>query len=123
MKIKVFYRIVLIMLTIIMIISTINTVLAADNFELDGFEQTADSSIKTPVTDVVSAVLSVIRIVGTGVAIIIIAVIAMKYMLAAPGERADFKKGAIQYVIGAIIVFGASNILTILFGAIGRIAG
>ena len=46
-----------------------------------------------------------------------ISVVAMKYLMAAPGDRADMKKASIQYVVGAVIVFGAANILTILVNA------
>ena len=43
-----------------------------------------------------------------------ITVLAMKYMLAAPSEKADIKKHAIPYVVGAIIMFSVSGILSIL---------
>ena len=30
-------------------------------------------------------------------------VLAMKYMMSAPGERADIKKHAVVYVVGAVV--------------------
>jgi len=123
MKNKVIIRIALILLMIVMSLLVISNITYADNFDFSGFESnTASDTIKTPVKDAVGAILSVVRIVGTGIAIIILAVVAMKYMMAAPSDRADFKKAAIQYVVGAIIVFGASNILTLLIPIIERIA-
>ena len=41
-------------------------------------------------------------------------VIAMRYMTSAPGDRADIKKHAIAYVIGAVILFGVPAILGLL---------
>ena len=38
----------------------------------------------------------------------------MKYMMSAPGDRADIKKHAVHYVISALILFGVSGILTII---------
>ena len=38
----------------------------------------------------------------------------MKYMSSAPSDRADIKKHAIAYVIGAIILFGVTGILSII---------
>ena len=35
-------------------------------------------------------------------------------MVAAPGEKADIKKSSIQYVVGAIVLFGVVGILTII---------
>lgn len=123
MKKKVIMKIALILLVIAMNLLVISNFTYADNFDFSGFESnTANDTIKTPVQDAVGAILSVVRIVGTGIAIIILAVVAMKYMMAAPSDRADFKKAAIQYVVGAIIVFGASNILTLLIPIIERIA-
>lgn len=58
------------------------------------------------------------RIVCATIAVVVLLVISMKYMLSAPGDRADIKKHAVHYVIGATILFGASGIL----GIIGKFA-
>lgn len=115
MKNKVLVRIALIIFIMIIFVIISNTIcIASDNFDFAGFETTADSTITNPVKTGVGAVLSVVRIVGTGIAIIILAYMGIKYMIAAPGDRADFKKGAMQYVVGAVIVFGAANLLGML---------
>ena len=123
MKSKIVYKIALVILVMMVIMTNLSYCLAgSENFDFAGFEgQTANNTIQTPVKKVVGAALSIIRIVGTGVAIIILAYFGMKYMMAAPGERADLKKGAAQYVVGAIIVFGASNILAVLVNVVGRV--
>ena len=38
----------------------------------------------------------------------------MRYMLSSAGDRADIKKHAIAYVVGAVILFGVTWILGIL---------
>ena len=43
-----------------------------------------------------------------------LAVLAMKYMSAAPGEKATIKKHAAVYIVGAIVLFGAAGILNII---------
>lgn len=91
-----------------------------ENFNLDKYGSDAQatgtnsSSITDPVKKIGGAILAIVRIVGTGIALIMITVIAIKYLLAAPGERADIKKSSIQYVIGAVIVFGSVNIMDLL---------
>lgn len=61
-----------------------------------------------------ATVITAIRIAATCVAIVMLLVLAMKYMIAAPGEKADIKKSAIPYVIGAVVLFGAVGILGII---------
>jgi len=63
---------------------------------------------------IAGAVITITRIVAAGIAIIMISVLAMKYMTAAPSEKADIKKHAIAYVVGAVILFGVTWILGIL---------
>ena len=79
---------------------------------LDG--QAGDTTLNEKATNIVGAIISVMRIVGTGVAIIMLTAVAIKYLSAAPGDRADIKKHAVVYVVGAVVLFGASGILTII---------
>lgn len=63
---------------------------------------------------VTNTVISVVRIVAVGTALIMLMVLGMKYMISAPSDRADIKKHLIAYVIGAFIVFGSATIIGIL---------
>lgn len=80
--------------------------------ELDGSTDSTKASEK--VRNVMTTIMTVVKIVGIAVAIVILLVIAMKYMVAAPGDKADIKKSLIPYLIGAIIIFGAIGILQII---------
>ena len=66
------------------------------------------------VNSIASTLLTAIRVAGVTVAIVMLMVVAMKYMTAAPGEKADIKKSAIQYIVGAIVLFGVVGILEII---------
>lgn len=125
MKIKGIMKLALMVLIVVMMFSSIAYADGETNPNFDfGVmnSQTADGSIKKPVTDAVGAVMAAIRIIATGVAIVMISAVAIKYLMAAPGDRADMKKSSIQYVVGAVIVFGAANILTILVNAFSEMA-
>ena len=88
---------------------------ADENFNTELFEKDkAAGSIASFVDNSFSAAIHIVRIVGIGISVVILMVIACKYMLAAPGDRADLKKHAVPFVIGAIVLFGASNLLQIL---------
>ena len=68
----------------------------------------------TEINGVVGTVLGIVQIVGTGVAVIMLIVLAIKYISAAPGDKADIKKHAVVYVVGAVVLFAASGILGIV---------
>ena len=60
------------------------------------------------------AALVVVQVVGVGVAVIMLVVLAIKYIAAAPSDKAEIKKHAVVYVVGAIVLFAASGILGII---------
>lgn len=66
------------------------------------------------VNTITGTIITSIRIIGIAVAIVMLLTIAMKYMTAAPGDKADIKKSAVQYVVGAMVLFGVVGILDII---------
>ena len=58
--------------------------------------------------------LGVIQVVAVAVAVIMLVVLAIKYMTAAPGEKADVKKSLVVYVIGALVLFAGAGILNLI---------
>lgn len=83
--------------------------------KISNFDKTTgDATVNNKVTSIVGAAISVIRIVGVGVAIIMLTAVAIKYMSSAPGERAEIKKHAVPFVVGAVVLFASSGILSII---------
>jgi len=66
------------------------------------------------VNKVMQNIVVIARIVGVSVALAMLIVIGMKYMTAAPSEKADIKKSAVVYVVGALLLFGVVGVLTII---------
>jgi len=58
-------------------------------------------------------ILGIAQAIGISVAVIMLAVIAIKYFVASASEQADLKGQLIPYVIGACLLFGASTFLGI----------
>ncbi len=69
------------------------------------------------------SIIGVIQIAGVGIAVIMLLYIAIKYMMAAPSEKADFKKTAINFVIGAVIIFAATGILELIKKTMENLSG
>ena len=113
-KVSKIMKIAIVLLAMTMIVS--NFVFASDYAslitELDG--QDGDNGLNESAKSIVGAIISVTKIVAVGVALIMLAAVAMKYMSSAPGDRAEIKKHAVIYVVGAIVLFGSAGILEII---------
>ena len=66
------------------------------------------------VNKIIQSIITIVQVVGVGVAIIMLIVLAIKYISAAPGDKAEIKKHAVVYVVGAIVLFAASGLLGII---------
>ena len=79
------------------------------------FDNLGDNSgASTSFQNIIGAIITIVQIIGTGVAIIMLIVLAIKYISAAPGDKAEIKKHAVVYVVGAIVLFAATGILGIV---------
>ena len=81
--------------------------------DLAGADKTSEGIVQST-GNIASAVITITRVITLGVAIIMIIVLAMKYMMAAPGDRAEIKKHAVVYIVGAVVMFACSGILGII---------
>lgn len=83
--------------------------------EIEGIEGTDTiKSIEENTQTVMGTAVSVVRIVGVGMAVIMLVVLGIKYVSSAPEAKAEFKKTAIPYVVGAVIIFASTQILGII---------
>ena len=60
-------------------------------------------------------IIKVISTVGSIISVIVLIIIGIKYMLGSVEEKATYKKSLLPYVIGACVVFAASNIASIIY--------
>ena len=80
-----------------------------------------DQDVTSATRNVMGTVINTIKIVGTGVAIIMITYVAIKYMSAAPSEKANIKNQLITFTVGAVVVIGTTSILTMIKKAVDEI--
>ena len=73
------------------------------------------------VNNIMGSVLTVVQVIGMGVAVIMLIVLAIKYISAAPGDKAEIKKHAVVYIVGAVVLFAASGILGIVKNFAGMV--
>lgn len=66
------------------------------------------------VFNIAGVVLGIAQAIGISVAVVMLIVIAIKYITASADGKADIKKSAMQYVVGAILLFGGVAILELI---------
>lgn len=108
-------KVLIAMMMLLLVFSLITVVDASMSKTIkDSFAGNAGSTGSKPIKQILSAILEVVRTAGAGIAIVMLMIIAAKYIMASAGDRADIKKYAVNYVIGAIILFGTTGILTVV---------
>lgn len=117
-------KVVSVLLMIVMVATMLSTSVFAtwDDVDINQFNDLKDESgTDQTFRQVVAAIITLVQVVGMGVAIIMLIVMAIKYISAAPSEKAELKKGITIYVVGAIVLFAASGILQVIKNFSGNI--
>ncbi len=72
------------------------------------FEQSAGGTGE--IQTVGGRIVNVVTTIGIIVAVIVLLILGIKYMMGSASEKAEYKKTMIPYLVGAILIFGASAI-------------
>lgn len=79
----------------------------------------AANKMSSPVT----MIIGIVSYVCYAAAVIMLVLLGIRYVSAAPEGKAEIKKTAVQYVIGAALVFAAGAILGIIQSVSTTVAG
>ena len=87
----------------------------------------ANSSLTTPngitpsydgvdgITSLGGRIMGILQTVGVVISVVILIVLGIKYMMGSAEEKAEYKKTMMPYIIGAILIFGASTIANMIY--------
>lgn len=64
--------------------------------------------------DIFGSIINVAQVIGVGISILVLVVVGIQYVVAAPSAKAMIKTKATNYVIGAVLIFSAAAILQII---------
>ena len=78
------------------------------------FKQTDTSGASEAASNVIGMIINIAQVIGMGVAIIMLIVLAIQYIAASPEGKAEIKKNATIYIVGAVILFADSGLLGII---------
>lgn len=62
-----------------------------------------------------ASIAAVVQVVGTIVSVGTLIIIGIRYIIGSTDEKAEYKERMIPYIIGAVLLFGASNVVNIIF--------
>ncbi len=99
--------------TILLIISMGASVVYADGITPDklkpSYQGTGD------IQTVGQKIMGIINTVGVVIAVVILMILGIKYMMGSAEEKAEYKKTMIPYIIGAVLIFGATTIANAVY--------
>ena len=101
-------------LTIILLVAimlTVQTVVVKATYseQVDGlFDVEAEGTDN--IMNVGGNIVSIVTTIGIIVAVVVLLVLGIKYMMGSASEKAEYKKTMIPYLVGALLIFGASAI-------------
>lgn len=76
------------------------------------------TSLSGKATSMGGVVLGLFQAVGTAVAVVILVWLGIKYIMASPDGKAEIKKQAFGYILGAILLFGAVWLVPLIQGLV-----
>ena len=89
---------------------------SVDASNIAGQLTAAPSTAQGDLTAMGSKIIGIITTVGVVVAVVVLLVLGIKYMMGSASEKAEYKKTMIPYLVGAILIFGASAITKVIVG-------
>ena len=110
---KTIFRILSIALMIVMLTMAIQNVAFADEYAYIP-QGDQGGTTATKFQSILNVILGIVQVIGIAIAVIMLIVLAIKYISAAPSDKADIKKSATAYIIGAVVLFAASGVIQII---------
>lgn len=125
MKRNIIKTMLVVLVAILVVASLVSSVYATTDTSTVKFKDAQETSsivdkaedttgAASSVQKIIGSILTVVQVVGSGVAVIMLIVLAIKYISAAPSDKAEIKKHAVVYVVGAVVLFAASGIIGIV---------
>lgn len=108
-------KIVNILLVAMMIVMTFSTVVMATSGKptpdsIIGEMDKATGGTDTGIATIGGNIVNMLTTAGIVIAVIVLLILGIKYMMGSASEKAEYKKTMIPYLVGAVLVFGASAI-------------
>lgn len=114
-------KMISIILVMLMVLTSIATVVSATGAKTDipGMITTIGEGNSSANADKVvtlgATIVTIMQTVGVVVAVVILLILGIKYMVGSAEEKAEYKKTMIPYIVGAILIFAATTIVSVVY--------
>lgn len=105
-------KLVSILLVAVMMIMIGSTSVMAASGIIDSMKPTYSDS--SGIAGVGQKIVDIISTIGVVISVIVLLVLGIKYMMGSASEKAEYKKTMIPYLVGAVLIFGASAIAKVV---------
>lgn len=90
---------------------------ATDNYKPDNLLPSDYNKVFT----MAGTIVSVLRTAGLVIAVVGLMVLGIKYMIGSVEQKADYKKTLIPYLVGCIMIFAITQIVSIIYNLVTQI--
>lgn len=105
------YKALSVLMIVLMVAFTCTNVFATSADQVLAGMTGKDTSVNSgTIVGIGNKILTIITYVGMVLAVVLVAILGIKYMMGSTEEKAEYKKSMIPYLVGAVLVFGASAI-------------
>lgn len=102
-------------LIVSLFVGTSNVYATDVNAIISSMEGTSDMATDgNGIKSALNNVIGLIQVAGTGISVVVVTMLGIKYLLASPSEKADVKKQIAPILIGCLLLFGAVNLVAIV---------
>ena len=115
MKSKIIKTLSILILTLLVVLELGTTGVQAVSTIISPGNLTASTPSTSALQSFGSKVLGIVQTVGVILAVIILAILGIKYMMGSAEEKAEYKKTFIPYIVGAVLVGLAPTIAGFIF--------
>lgn len=117
-------KIIIILIILMICILNMTNVYGTQSSKIDtgDYEPTdLDSSDYEKAFDMASTIVSVITVGGIAISIVSLMYLGIKYMYGSVEERAEYKRTMIPMLIGIILLFSSSTIVSIIYSMVKQV--
>ena len=94
----------------------ISQIVQATTFDPNHYKPSSTNSVSgaTQLEKIGNRIIGVVQIIGSVSSVVALIVIGIKYVTGSVEEKAEYKQTLKPYLIGAVLLFGITNILAIV---------
>lgn len=129
MKVKKINLLILILITTIAIVLFSTQAFASETLEIESGSkkysatinpddykpENLDESDVTQFQEFGGRIAGVVQVIGTMVSVGAMIIIGIRYVASSADQKAEYRERMIPYFIGAVLLFGASNVVNIIY--------